>query len=131
MHRKILFISIAIILATLPAVSSGKKKNKPQINSQIKSKSNSAAASRGKRLYRLYQCADCHSINGEGNKEGVSLDRIGTKRTSEFLLAQILDPEKHVEKNSKKFNDEPNLMPAQEIDKAEARAIVSYLKTLR
>ncbi len=127
MHRKLLLISIAIILATSPAVSSGKKKNK----SQSKSNNNSAAASRGKMLYRLYQCADCHSINGEGNKEGVSLDKIGTKRTTEFLLEQILDPEKHVEKNSKKFNGDPNLMPVQEIDKAEARAIVSYLKTLR
>ncbi len=125
MHRKLLLLLIAMIMAATPAFCSGKKKNKVDTSKELK------AVNRGRALYRLYQCADCHSIKNEGNKEGVSLDKIGTKRSSKFLLEQILDPEKHVESNPKKFNGDPNLMPSQQLEKAEAEAIVIYLKSLR
>ncbi len=125
MARKIILIALVTLVATSPALGSGKKK--------IKSKSASANSmvKRGKDLYRQYQCADCHSIEGKGNLDGVSLDKIAKKRSRAFLLEQILDPEKHVENNPKAFNGDTNLMPPQQLEKAEASAIVDYLKTLK
>lgn len=127
MQRKVLLLLISLAVAAAPGLCSDKK-----TKSKAKTKApSSATIKRGKELYRLYQCADCHSINNEGNKQGVSLDKVGEKRSSKFMLEQILDPEKHVEKNARNFNGDPNLMPAQQLEKDEAEAIVLFLKTLR
>lgn len=128
MQKTIVLWMMAFFVLVSPALGHGKKKSK---TSSTKSSSAKSMAIRGKELYRLYQCADCHSINGQGNKAGVSLDKIGTKRSENFLLEQIMDPEKHVEKNPDVFKGDTNLMPPQQLEKSEAKAIVEYLKTLK
>lgn len=125
MEKKIILIALVTLIAVAPALGSGKKKIKSKRTTTI------SMVKRGKDLYRQYQCSDCHSIDGQGNLDGVSLDKIGKKRSREFLIEQILDPEKHVENNPKAFKGDTNLMPPQQLEKAEASAIVDYLKTLK
>jgi cbb3-type cytochrome oxidase cytochrome c subunit len=74
---------------------------------------------------------DCHSINGQGCTEGVSLSSVGLRRNAEFLKQQLANPEEHVEKNKRAFNFETNLMTNPNLTKKETDAIVAYLQTLR
>lgn len=85
----------------------------------------------GKALFLANGCLDCHSINGHGSTEGVSLSSVGLRRDRKFLEEQLLDPEKHVAKNRKAFNSEPNLMTNSNLSRAETALIVTYLQTLR
>jgi len=85
----------------------------------------------GKTLFRANGCFDCHSINGSGCAEGVSLSSVGLRRNREFLLEQLRDPDAHVEKNKKAFNSEPNLMTNPNLNAKEAAMIVTYLESLR
>ena len=82
-------------------------------------------------LFRANGCYDCHSINGRGSTEGVSLSSVGLRRNKEFLIEQLQDPEEHVRKNAKAFNQAPNLMPSHELSKKEIGSIVAYLQTLK
>ncbi len=88
-------------------------------------------AAKGKALFRANGCFDCHSINGQGCTEGVSLSSVGLRRDVSFLKEQLVDPEEHAEKNKKAFNSEPNLMTNPNLSKREISLIVSYLRTLR
>jgi len=86
---------------------------------------------KGKILFRANGCFDCHSVNGQGCTEGVSLSSVGLRRDATFLKQQLLDPEKHVEKYKKAFNSEPNLMTNPNLSSKETDLIVSYLRTLK
>ena len=86
---------------------------------------------KGRALFRSNGCYDCHSINGEGCTEGVSLSSVGLRRTREFLVEQLRDPEVHVAKNKKAFNFEANLMTKPNLSQKEVAAIVSYLQSLK
>lgn len=86
----------------------------------------------GKALFGAYDCASCHSIDGKGCADGVSLDHEGTKRTEQFILDQLKDPEAHVSKNPKAFGGDPvNLMPKNEFEPNELRLICKYLYSLK
>jgi mono/diheme cytochrome c family protein len=86
---------------------------------------------RGKALFLANGCMDCHSINGQGCTEGVSLSSVGLRRDADFLKQQLIDPDKHVEKNKKAFNSEPNLMTNPDLSPKEVDLIVTYLQTLK
>jgi len=88
-------------------------------------------AAKGKILFRANGCFDCHSVNGQGCTEGVSLSSVGLRRDAQFLKEQLLDPEKHVEKYKKAFNSEPNLMTNPNLSSKETDLIVAYLRTLK
>jgi mono/diheme cytochrome c family protein len=85
----------------------------------------------GEALFRANGCFDCHSINGRGSTEGVSLSSVGLRRNKQFLEEQLLDPEKHVRNNKKAFNSEPNLMTDPNLSRKEAALIVTYLQSLK
>lgn len=85
----------------------------------------------GKRLYEAYQCADCHLISGYGCREGVSLDDVGSRRTVDFIKAQLRNPEEHVAKNPQAFGGDPNLMPFQNLSPQEVDALSHYLFSLK
>jgi mono/diheme cytochrome c family protein len=85
----------------------------------------------GKALFRANGCFDCHSINGSGCTEGVSLSSVGLRRNQEFMLEQLRDPDTHVERNKKAFNSEPNLMTNPNLNAKEVALIVTYLQSLR
>lgn len=88
-------------------------------------------AQKGKSLFLANGCMDCHSVNGQGCTEGVSLSSVGLRRDAEFLKQQLVDPDKHVEKNKKAFNSEPNLMTNPNLAPGEVALIVDYLQTLK
>ena len=85
----------------------------------------------GKKLYKMNECAACHSIRGVGCREGVPLDGVASRRSKRFLSEQLKDPEEHVAKNQKAFNRDPNLMLQPNLDDREIKFIVKYLMTLR
>lgn len=87
--------------------------------------------SKGKALFRANGCFDCHSVNGQGCTEGVSLSSVGLRRDAIFIKQQLVDPEAHVEKHKKAFNSEPNLMTNPNLSSKEIDLIVSYLRTLK
>lgn len=93
-----------------------------QARSRIKQKSK---VSKGRLLIGVYDCLSCHSLDGEGNKEGVALDHL--KRSRSFLIEHILAPETHVEKNPTAYANEPNLMPSYQLSREEAADIADYL----
>lgn len=117
----LLSIAVATQIQAQTKTQKGTKQS-AQPKSSIRRKSKPA---NGRLLIGVYDCLACHSLNGEGNKEGVSLDRL--KRTRTFLIEHILDPETHVEKNSEAYANEPNLMPSYQLTRKEAADIADYL----
>src|SRR6185369_15396951 len=79
----------------------------------------------GQMLFKANGCFDCHSINGQGSTEGVSLSSVGLRRNRKFLEEQLKDPEEHVKKNSKAFNGAPNLMTNPNLTPKEIKVIVT------
>jgi putative heme-binding domain-containing protein len=43
------------------------------------------------------QCANCHTIDGEGGRIGPALDRIASRRSPEFIMESILQPSKDID----------------------------------
>ncbi len=85
----------------------------------------------GKKLYKQYQCYDCHNIAGKGCDEGMKLDAIGSKRSKQFIREHIADPDKHFEKHPKAFETDLNLMPPQNLEPYEIDSLVEYLHSLK
>ncbi len=50
----------------------------------------------GRTLFEEYQCLGCHRIGHEGNKVGPPLDRVGTRRTPEYVAALLENPNRVV-----------------------------------
>ncbi len=113
---------------TKPAVSKGKT-IKNRIPRTLKTSRVSIAL--GKKLYKQYQCFDCHSLAGKGCENGMKLDSIGSKRTKEFIRDHIVDPEKHFDKHAKAFETDLNLMPPQNLEPNEVESLVEYLHSLK
>jgi mono/diheme cytochrome c family protein len=102
------------------------------VNSKTKApQSHSQDLRKGELLFRANGCMDCHSINGRGSTEGVSLSSVGLRRNQLFLKQQLSDPEAHVNKNKKAFNSEPNLMTNPNLSNKEIDLIVTYLQSLK
>lgn len=85
---------------------------------------------RGKAIFASNQCLDCHRVGGHGCIEGVELNGIGKARTEAFLIEQLKDPEAHVAKALKDFHGQTNLMASPNLNKAEIKAVVAYLRSL-
>ncbi len=89
----------------------------------------SASSRSGEILYAKMNCAACHAIKGAGGQVGPALDGVGARRTAQFLVGHITDPQKHAEKLPL---DHPNgaMMPATAATVGEIAQIVDYLRTL-
>ncbi|MCC7526936.1 MAG: cytochrome c [Candidatus Melainabacteria bacterium] len=85
----------------------------------------------GKKLYKQYQCFDCHRIAGKGCANGMQLDSIGSKRTKEFIREHIYDPDKHFDKHPGAFEIDLNLMPPQNLEPYEIDSLVEYMHSLK
>lgn len=95
------------------------------------SKSAPVSIALGKKLYKQYQCFDCHSIAGKGCVDGMKLDSIGSKRTKSFIREHIVDPDKHFDKHPQAFETDLNLMPPQNLEPYEVGSLVEYLHSLK
>ncbi len=124
-HRTVLLTCMMVcalsVLLNESSTAKTERRTKPSNQDVVK----------GKMLFRANGCFDCHSVNGQGSTEGVSLSSVGLRRDATFLKQQLLDPEKHVEKNKKSFNSEPNLMTNPNLSSKETDLIVTYLRTLK
>ncbi|HEY5649385.1 MAG TPA: cytochrome c [Nitrospiria bacterium] len=82
-----------------------------------------AMAVEGKRLYEdLYSCAGCHRINGVGGEVAPDLSRAGVRMNPDWMYQWVQTPQS--------FRHETK-MPAFNMQKEKAMAIVQYLRTLR
>lgn len=52
----------------------------------------------GRKLYYEMGCAACHSINKTGGEFGPKLDGIGARRSRQFIIGHISNPQIHTEK---------------------------------
>ena len=52
----------------------------------------------GQKLYFDMGCASCHTINKVGGQFGPKLDGIGARRSLEFIIAHVTNPQVHTEK---------------------------------
>lgn len=129
-NRWMLVAFIAFLLTpyagNLPAGADKEKNVAKKPNASAKGR-----ISRGKALFKANGCFDCHSVNGAGSTEGISLSSVGLRRNREFIVEQLADPEQHVNANKKAFNGEPNLMTNPNLSKEELNLIVDYLQSLK
>lgn len=129
-----LTMRLSIAEAADPAQSREKKsvnKNGSAKKKAVKKKNLAVSIALGKKIYKQYQCFDCHSIAGEGCQNGMKLDSLGSKRTRTFIREQIVDPDKHFEKHPKAFDTDLNLMPPQNLESYEIDSLVEYLHSLK
>ncbi len=111
--------------------SSKREKNAKKKNAPKKALSETASIKLGQKLYKQYQCFDCHSLNGKGCKDGILLDGLGKKRTKAFIREHIVDPDKHFDKHPAAFTTDMNLMPPQNLEPYEIDSLVDYLHSLK
>ncbi len=86
-------------------------------------------AAQGQRLYQM-SCSSCHRL--DRRFVGPPLGGITTRRTPEFVLNMILNPQGMLEKHPearKLLEKYLTPMPPQSVSPAEARAILEYLRT--
>ena len=47
---------------------------------------------KGRMIYTISGCANCHMMNGEGNSVGPELSEIGSSRNTSYLRRALIDP---------------------------------------
>ena len=144
MRIKSLAVSIAITVVAAASSSQAEEtasttKTQPQTKEKqhsvtnakhAKKASTGSLSQRGQMIYKEYDCASCHSIRGNGCKNGVPLDDVARKRNKQFLVEHLTDPEAHVAKNPKAFQGDPNMMPVPHLNKREIDYLIAYLQSL-
>ena len=89
----------------------------------MKSDQTAALAELGKKLYsNKYGCNGCHSLANEGGKVGPALDRAGFRLNGTWIYRWV--------KNPQSMKPETR-MPALGLSDADAKAVTTYLGTLR
>ncbi len=83
----------------------------------------------GKSLYARFNCAQCHSIKGQGGEVGPALDGIGAHRGREWLTARVLEPEKQSAEFPEMFSG-ATVMPHRVQKLKEAERLCDFLLTL-
>lgn len=61
---------------------------------------------KGKKVYAMYGCAQCHLLRGKGQKVGPALDALSQQKDATMIREMILEPNRHVVKGYQK-----NIMP--------------------
>ena len=80
-----------------------------------------ASSAPGAALYENLHCASCHSIQGQGANVGPALDGISTRRSPDYLAAQITNPRDH---------NPATIMPAFSLSPEQTKQLVEYLDSL-
>ncbi|MBI4519054.1 MAG: c-type cytochrome [Deltaproteobacteria bacterium] len=79
------------------------------------------ALAKGKRLFEDLGCRGCHRLGGEGNSIGPELDRVGRRRTPNWLLQHFRDPAK---------STPGSLMPPLRVTDEEVEQLTVYMMSL-
>ncbi|HEY9785082.1 MAG TPA: cytochrome c [Candidatus Obscuribacterales bacterium] len=123
-------LSCALAMSAFVCANGGEGKSKRTDTKRQAASRSREEIERGKRIYNANQCSACHSIAGEGCKDGVALDGIASRRSRQFIREHLRDPEKHAGKNPQAFGGDPNLMPSPNLSEEEIRSITTYLLSL-
>lgn len=85
----------------------------------------SAAAEHGEWIYRREACRDCHKVFGNGSSQGPALDGVGSRRSTQWLQAYLVNPIAGAERRYRV------LMPSYaSLDSGERDALVAFLAAL-
>jgi cytochrome c oxidase cbb3-type subunit III len=68
-------------------------------------------AGKGRALYESKGCPACHMINGKGGVLGPELSRVGTARSSSYLIESIRNPDRQLSEAPSDPNDHYGLPP--------------------
>lgn len=130
--------SLVAYLLTLPEPAAGFRVT-PHVHSEIAGTASvnpdfvpaaeTDASRAGQKLYYEMGCASCHSINKTGGQFGPKLDGIGARRSRQFLIGHISNPQIHTEK----FPGEhaaTAMMPSTEATPEQLEQIADFLLTL-
>ena len=82
-----------------------------------------ARAAAGMAAWHKYGCNSCHRINGEGNRLGPDLSRVGVRHDQSWLHQQLGNPNSH--------NSNSAMSSYASITQEEMRDLVDYLSGLR
>lgn len=122
-----------------PAEAAKKEPGKPAaaVPPKVKAPSPELIA-KGKEVYDLYECYNCHKIGGKGGvkRRGPELDHVGKEFTAEQLKKRVWFPYAPGTKATEGFEKEfeEKTMPDyynEQISKEEMEALVAYLLTLK
>lgn len=83
----------------------------------------------GERLYKELNCSACHAIGKEGGQVGPRLDGVGARRSREFIVGHITDPEGHA-RNLPLEHPQGTMMPATNATREEIEQLADYMLTL-
>jgi mono/diheme cytochrome c family protein len=86
------------------------------------------AAERGQKVYAAQKCGICHSIAGQGNKNG-SLDGVGSKLSADELREWIVNATEMTAKT--KATRKPLMKAYTALPKEEVDALVAYMQSLK
>ena len=75
----------------------------------------------GRTLVQQHGCIGCHVVEGQGGTMGPPLDGVSDRRSKEFVLQQLRNPQ---------ASDPASLMPNLGLDPTEIETIWVYLQTL-
>lgn len=80
------------------------------------------AAENGEQIF-AQKCAMCHAVNGKGGKVGPELTKVSAKLKEKDIKAKLEDP--------KKSNPNSSMPSFKSLPKADMKALLGYLKTLK
>jgi mono/diheme cytochrome c family protein len=83
----------------------------------------------GERLYKELNCSACHAVGKEGGQVGPRLDGVGARRSREFIVGHITDPEEHA-RNLPLEHPQGATMPATNATGEQIEQLADYLLTL-
>ena len=82
----------------------------------------------GEKVYTAQKCSVCHSIGGQGNKNG-PLDEVGSKLSADDIRQWIVDAPGMTKKaNSTR---KPPMKSYSQLPKGEVDALVAYMQSLK
>jgi mono/diheme cytochrome c family protein len=86
------------------------------------------AVERGQKVYAAQKCGICHSIAGQGNKNG-PLDGVGTKLSADDLRSWIVNATEMTAKT--KAPRKPVMKSYTALPKEDVDALVAYMQSLK
>jgi mono/diheme cytochrome c family protein len=89
-----------------------------------------ASSQAGEKLYFDTGCAACHAINKVGGQLGPPVDGIGARRSREFIVAHITNPQLHTEQFPGQHASKTSEMPPTEATREQIEQMADYLLTL-
>ncbi len=135
-YQRLLFMILILALSSVFVVSASAQaqavqKHPPGFVIPPKSFTPSPASGQskaGKQLFQRNNCGSCHSIDGSGGCLAPSLDGIGARRNTTFILARITNSPAAIKRFERLYG--PELMVHPRLTAQSAGRIAAYLMTL-